>query len=244
MIGTLWQSVMFAAIYYITMTHILDNPIYNALKTGNKHLAANAGQVSLFRRDVAPFAGMEYNTEADFEAISALSADTNPLVIFTPVKLTLPKTWNIVYEFDMKQMVYEGPMPPMQTDVTITELSDNHISEMIALTTLTKPGPFLQRTIEFGGYTGIYENGELVAMAGQRMQPLPYVEISAVCTHPDHVGKGYAGILLNEQIRRIMASGKLPFLHVLADNPAIRVYEHVGFKTRKPIFGYVCNLPE
>jgi predicted GNAT family acetyltransferase len=121
-------------------------------------------------------------------------------------------------------------------------MGEEYIPEMLALTQLTAPGPFFQRTIEFGEYTGIFADDKLVAMAGQRMQPLPYVEISAVCTHPDHLGKGYAGMLLNEQIKRIMAVGKIPFLHVLADNPAVRVYERVGFKTRKPITGYVCNI--
>jgi predicted GNAT family acetyltransferase len=105
---------------------------------------------------------------------------------------------------------------------------------------LTNPGPFLNRTIQFGNYTGIISDGRLVAMAGQRQQPLPYIEISAVCTHPDHVGKGYASLLITEQIKRIIMAGTVPFLHVLAGNQsAISVYERLGFKTRRQLFAFV-----
>jgi ribosomal protein S18 acetylase RimI-like enzyme len=225
------------------MEHILDNPIYNALNTGNKQLAINEGTVKIFRRDVAPFVGMENNSATDFEALNACGKEVNPVVIFTPVKLNLPVNWIVTREFEMLQMVYNGAVPVVSTLQQITELDESHIPDMTTLTQLTKPGPFLQRTIEFGNYTGIFENGRLVSMVGQRMQPSPYVELSAVCTHPNYLGKGYAGMLLNEQIRRVVNANNIPFLHVLADNhSAISVYKRVGFKTRKPIFGYVCNI--
>lgn len=225
------------------MAHTLDNPIYNALKTGNKKLAIGEGQVNIFRRDVAPFSGMENNNENDFAALTAFGPQINPVVIFTPVKLDIPKNWEILRAFEMLQMVYEGIAPANSSTQRITDLDDSHIAQMIELTELTKPGPFLQRTIEFGNYTGIFENGKLVSMLGQRMQPSPYIEISAVCTHPDHLGKGYAGILLNEQIKRVINANGIPFLHVLADNySAIRVYERVGFKARINMHGYVVNI--
>lgn len=225
------------------MAHILDNPIYNALKTGNKKLSIGEGQVTIFRRDVAPFAGMENNSEGDFKALTAFGAEINPIVIFTPVKLNIPQNWEVVREFAMLQMVHNGVMPTSPATQQITDLNDSHISQMIALTQLTKPGPFLDRTIEFGNYTGIFEGDKLVSMVGQRMQPFPYIELSAVCTHPDHLGKGCAGILLTEQIKRVIKANGTPFLHVLDDNyGAIKVYERVGFKTRKPILGYVFNI--
>lgn len=224
------------------MTHILDNPIYNALNTGNKKLSIGEGEVKIFQRDVAPFAGLENVTEANFTALLDFVPDNGPYVFFHTTEIKFPEPWQVVKAFEMKQMVYDGPVPVNQSAQKIIDLGEEHIPQMLALTKLTAPGPFLERTIAFGEYTGIFVNDELVAMAGQRMQPLPYVEISAVCTHPDHLGKGYAGMLLNEQIKRIMAVGKNPFLHVLADNPAVRVYERVGFKTRKPILGYVCNI--
>jgi ribosomal protein S18 acetylase RimI-like enzyme len=225
------------------MEHILDNPIYNALNTGNSKLAINKEQVKLFRRNVAPFVGMKSNSVSDLDAINSLEKEINPVVFFTPAKIDLPASWTVTREFDMLQMVYNGPVPVTDAPLQITDLDESHIPEMITLTQLTKPGPFLQRTIEFGNYTGIIKDGKLVSMAGQRMQPSPYVELSAVCTHPDYLGRGYAGVLLNEQIRRVVAAGLIPFLHVLADNhSAISIYKRVGFKTRKTIFGYVCNV--
>jgi GNAT superfamily N-acetyltransferase len=227
------------------MAHILDNPIYHALKTSNKKLAIGDGQVNIFRRDVAPFAGMENNSESDFKALTAFGAEINPIVIFTPVKLNIPQNWEVVRKFEMLQMVHNGVMPTSPATHQITDLDDSHIPQMIALTQLTKPGPFLERTIEFGNYAGIFEDNKLVSMVGQRMQPSPYIELSAVCTHPDHLGKGYAGVLLNEQIKRVIKANGTPFLHVLDDNyGAIRVYERVGFKARIQMLGYVFNIGE
>ncbi|MBB5394158.1 GNAT family N-acetyltransferase [Mucilaginibacter sp. AK015] len=225
------------------MAHILDNPIYNALKTGNKKLSADGARAVHFRRDVAPFAGMENNSSADFKALSAFDPQVSPLVIFTPVKLDIPKKFEVIHEFEMQQMVYKGGMPIATAPKPVTELNESHIPQMLELTELTKPGPFLERTIEFGNYTGIFEDGKLVSMAGQRLQPTPYIELSAVCTHPDYLGRGYAGMLLNEQVKKVLQVSGTPFLHVLASNKAaISVYERVGFETRSPMFGYVLNI--
>lgn len=224
------------------MAHVLDNPIYNALKTGNKHLAVEAGGAFHFDNDVAPFAGMKDNSAADFEAFVEHMSDDRVYVFFTPVKLDIPDHLKELRHFEMFQMVYEGNGHTDEMDSSLTSLDDQHVEEMLALTKLTNPGPFLQRTIEFSNYTGVFSDGKLVAMAGHRMQPLPYVEISAVCTHPEHTGKGYAAKLLLEQARRIIAAGKIPFLHVLQENTgAIKVYERIGFKTRIPILGYVLS---
>ncbi|RYU91999.1 hypothetical protein EWM62_00735 [Mucilaginibacter terrigena] len=166
------------------MHHILDNPIYNALKTGSKHLSADetVGPVNVFRRDVAPFVGMENNTGNDFKALSALGPAINPVVVFSTVKLDIPSRFEVAREFEMLQMVHDGSAPSAFSSPQITELDESHIPQMIELTQLTKPGPFLQRTIEFGNYTGIFEDGRLVSMVGQRMQPSPYVELTP-CAH-------------------------------------------------------------
>ncbi|PAW94624.1 hypothetical protein CKK33_14440 [Mucilaginibacter sp. MD40] len=224
------------------MTHVLDNPIYNALTTGNKHLAVEAGGAFHFENDVAPFAGTKDNSLADLEAFVEHMSDDRVYVLFTPVKLNIPDELKVLRHFKMFQMIYEGNGHMNEMDSSLTSLDDQHVEEMLALTKLTNPGPFLQRTIEFSNYTGVFTDGTLVAMAGHRMRPLPYVEISAVCTHPEHTGKGHAAKLLLEQARRIIAAGKIPFLHVLQENTgAIKVYERVGFKTRKPILGYVLS---
>jgi predicted GNAT family acetyltransferase len=107
---------------------------------------------------------------------------------------------------------------------------------MLALVELTKPGPFLKRTPELGSYLGIRQAGQLVAMAGERLKPHGYTEISAVCTHPDYRGRGYASSLVSILIQRITGRNEIPFLHVRTENvDAIRVYEKLGFNTRRII---------
>ena len=65
-------------------------------------------------------------------------------------------------------------------------------------------------------------------MAGERLKVPGYTEVSAVCTHPDHTGKGYAALMM-EIMRRIRDRGETPFLHVRADNArAIEIYKRLG----------------
>ena len=104
---------------------------------------------------------------------------------------------------------------------------------MLELTALTKPGPFGSRTHELGTYLGIRCEGQLVAMAGERLKVPGYTEVSAVCTHPEHTGKGYARVLMTEIMRSIGERGETPFLHVRLDNVrAVEIYERLGFRTR------------
>jgi len=104
---------------------------------------------------------------------------------------------------------------------------------MLTLTELTKPGPFSKRTHEMGEYWGIRENGRLVAMAGERLRIAGFTEVSAVCTHPDCLGRGYAGALISMLVRRMCGRGERPFLHVRADNSrAVDLYERIGFEKR------------
>ncbi|KIF03802.1 GCN5 family acetyltransferase, partial [Streptomyces sp. RSD-27] len=112
------------------------------------------------------------------------------------------------------------------------------VAEMTELVRLTEPGPFLPRTIELGAYLGVRRGGRLVAMAGERMRPPGWTEISAVCTHPDHRGQGLAALLIRAVAAGIRQRGDVPFLHAAADNTnAIRLYESMGFALRRePVF--------
>jgi predicted acetyltransferase len=74
-------------------------------------------------------------------------------------------------------------------------------------------------------------------MAGQRMHPSPYMEVSAVCTHPDFRGMGYAKALMLHVMKIILDNSFTPFLHVLSNNSnAIELYKTIGFRTREQIF--------
>ena len=118
-------------------------------------------------------------------------------------------------------------------------LGTEHISQMVELAALTKPGPFGTGTINFGYYHGIFENEKLVAMTGQRLHTGNYTEISAVCTHPEHTGKGYAYTLMQQQLQLILQQGQQPFLHVREDNErAIALYLRLGLTVSRPMNFY------
>jgi predicted GNAT family acetyltransferase len=124
-----------------------------------------------------------------------------------------------------------GSTPTVRADIVELGVADS--PEMVELAALTKPGPFGTRTHELGFYVGIRDSGKLVAMAGERLKVPGYTEVSAVCTHPDHIGKGYAQVLMTEVMRRIRERGEKAFLHVRTDNTrAVKIYERLGYRTR------------
>ena len=120
--------------------------------------------------------------------------------------------------------------PAWDVAFEILPLGEADAAEMLALATLTKPGPFFSRTHQLGGFIGVRVGGQLAAMAGERMRPDGYTEASGVCVHPDHRGKGYAARLLREVTAKILKRGEKAFLHSYADNAtAIGLYESLGF---------------
>jgi len=148
-------------------------------------------------------------------------------------KIQLPASCRKVFTIPLWQMVMQQHIAYPENNFTIRPLGQENIPAMIELTALTKPGPFSQRTIEFGNYFGIFEEDRLVAMAGERLKLPGYTEVSAICTHPDAIGKGYGAALLSAACKRILDKGQTPFLHVRNDNTrAIKMYERAGFEIR------------
>lgn len=224
------------------MAHVLDNPAFNALISGNQNLANGSDDVKYFDIEVSPFAGLRDNSEVNFAELRDILPHEKPILFVSPNELDIPAGWKQVGYIKGRQMVFGGDAPGLSVDHHVTPLTNRFIHQMLELTRLTNPGPFNERTIEFGHYEGILENGNLVAMAGQRLHVFDYTEVSAVCTHPDHLGKGYANHLLTSQIRRMKAAGKTPYLHVRYDNErAIKVYERLGFATRIIVHFYVMK---
>ncbi|XVJ65520.1 MAG: GNAT family N-acetyltransferase [Lacibacter sp.] len=220
------------------MTPYLNNPVYAALSTTDVSFNIGNEAVKFFHPEVSPFAGFDEETKNGFEQLYDLFPLGRKILYAIPSPISAPKGWEVQHEIEGKQFVYEGGTVN-GTFPDIVPLRATHVEEMIALTRLTKPGPFDKRTIEFGQYHGIFENGKLAAMTGQRLHINNFTEISAVCTHPDHLGKGYATSLLQHQLQIILNNGETPFLHVRADNErAIAVYERLGFKVSRPMFFY------
>jgi predicted GNAT family acetyltransferase len=114
---------------------------------------------------------------------------------------------------------------------------------MLELTAATEPGPFLAANNPDGSYFGIRaSDGRLVAMAGERLPSTAFTEISAVCTHPEFRGHGYARDLTTFLASQILAAGKTPFLHVKSENGAKVVYQKIGFRFRAAIYLTVISL--
>ena len=224
------------------MEHVLDNPAWNALISGNKHLSEGNERVKYFSEEVSPFVGMPGYSPYQLNLLYNIISSQRVLAIIASKEIVFPDQWVVIEHMKVLQMIYNHPTPHGTAPTGLIPLQKQHVSEMIALTKMTHPGPFLKRTIEFGNYNGILINNELIAMAGQRLHANQYMEISAVCTHPDHPGKGYASRLLISQIHRIISEQGIPFLHVKDDNTkAIHLYQKLGFATRKQMDIYIIK---
>lgn len=221
------------------MEHLLDNPVYHALTTGDAALAFGTGSVKFFDESVSPFAGFGESNKTGFGELHAILPPGRRILYATVHPIEEPAGWQQAAYIRGAQFVFDTARAVDAPVIEPIPLTGTHAKEMVQLAALTKPGPFNLRTMDFGHYHGFFENGKLVAMTGQRLHPGNYSEVSAVCTHPDHLGKGYATALLQHQLRIILSNGQIPFLHVREDNArAIEVYERLGFKLRGPMHFY------
>ena len=222
------------------MDHILDNMIWNAISTGNNDIAIINGDVGCYLPEIAPFAGMKVFNEPNLKKLYEFIPANRSVAISSLHKMDHDESrWKLIQPMDVTQMVYEHSVNTFSTKNSplIVPLSEENVPQMIELTALTRPGPFLQQTIRFKNYFGIFTEGRLAAMSGQRMHPSPYMEVSAVCTHPDFRGMGYAKALMLHVMKLILDNSFTPFLHVLSNNSnAIELYKTIGFRTRKQIF--------
>jgi ribosomal protein S18 acetylase RimI-like enzyme len=215
--------------------HPLDNIIWKALTTRQAEFAESFKQVRKFMPEVSPLAAFPEPTPEGYESLTGLVDTGATIGLFLDAPYQPQAGWSFLAGAPMPEMVYEGDGVPSSSasDPEIVELSAADVPEMMALTALTKPGPFHKRTHELGTYLGIRREKKLVAMAGERLKVPGYTEVSAVCTHPDHTGHGYARILMIEVMQRILERGEAPLLHVRQDNVrAIQLYERLGFRLR------------
>ena len=224
--------------------HLLDNPIWSALTTRQAHFAQSFGPMKRFPPDVSPLGGFEKLDDEAIDALRALLAADGTAGLFMPARIDVPAGLEIMIEGALLQMVMDddAKLPAIERPHDFVELGDADVPEMLALTALTKPGPFVTRTREMGTYLGIRKGGKLVAMAGERLKLPGYTEISAVCTHPKFRGRGYARALVTFLAAQILAGGKTPFLHVKSENGAKVVYEKIGFRLRAAIWLTVISL--
>lgn len=221
------------------MEDLLHNPVYHALLSGDQHLSSGNEHVKFFEENVSPFAGFLAGYAYGFAELYEFLPSGRKILYAIPSSVTQPAGWQILHEIKGLQFVCKENIEIKNDFSNIIPLTEIYVEEMMQLARLTKPGPFGTRTIEFGSYFGIFDQGKLVAMTGQRLHVEEHTEISAVCTHPDHTGKGYAFTLLQHQLQIILQQGQKPFLHVREDNKrAIDLYHRLGFKISRPMNFY------
>jgi predicted GNAT family acetyltransferase len=183
--------------------------------------------------DVSPFAALPDDArDADWADLATLAGDEDLAVIGSEAAPS--NSWTVTRRLDCLQMI--GTDADAPADPEVIRLGGADITEMLDLTERTKPGPFASRTPELGSYYGIRRNGRLVAMAGERLRPSGWAEVSAVCTDPAFRGHGLAAKLVSTTVKEVRERGELPFLHVFDDNPtAIDLYARLGFTIRRKI---------
>ncbi len=214
--------------------HALDNVIWRALTTRQEQFAERCAQARRFVREVTSLCALEEPNSRGYAALADLVGVGGTAALFLHSEYEPRPGWELVAGAPLLEMVCENGngRGDGSDSPEIARLGVQDSPEMVELATLTKPGPFGSRTHELGTYVGIRQ-GKLVAMAGERLKVPGYTEVSAVCTHPNHTGKGYARMLMKEVMRGIGDRGEIPMLHVRRDNTrAIALYERLGFTTR------------
>ena len=216
--------------------HPLDHAVCSALTGRQSHLAIVRGGVRRFDPAYGVFAATTDASPGTVADLAALLAADGDVAFLQPAAPPEGPGVGLVSQDLGVQMTAERLTAAPQPDFEMTPLSDADAPEMLALATLTVPGPFFRRTHELGDFFGVKVDGRLVAMAGERMKPDGFTEVSGVCTHPDHRGRGYAGALMRRVTGRILERGETAFLHAYASNTgAIALYEGLGFVLRREV---------
>ena len=211
---------------------LLDNIIWHTLSGPHARFAMGEGGARRYATGFSPIVGFRDADNPDFAALVPFCAPGEHFYCggwSGPV----PEDWRLDADSTMFNMVWDGDMPTTDEAPEAIPLGAAHTDAVLALAQLAQPGPFGPRTIELGEYFGIFENGQLIAMAGERARMPQFTEISAVCTDPDFQGRGHARTLMEWLLSEITRQGKVAFLHVKAENGAKRLYEKLGFHVRR-----------
>jgi predicted GNAT family acetyltransferase len=226
------------------MTHPLDRPIWASLTTRQAPLARGDGRALRFDPDYAMFAAAADDTDEAMAALASLVAAHGDTALVEADPVRVPPGVTVASQALCHQMIADALTLGDEPGFEIAPLSEDDAPQMFDLATLTKPGPYFGRTHRLGDFVGVKQDGRLIAMAGERMKPDGFTEVSGVCTHPDARGRGYAGALMRVVVAKILARGETPFLHVYAANTgAIGLYETLGFALRREVTMTVLTRP-
>ena len=214
----------------------LANAAWHALTGPNADVAERHGGAARYDPDVSVFSAMETPDEAAWRDLAELIGPGGVAVLFREGGFEAPDGWQHVYGGPGVQMVLERDLEDIALPDGTRALTADDVVAMTELIEIAEPGPWRPRTIELGNYHGVFKGDRLLAMAGQRMTLPGYVEISAVCTHPDARRRGYAAALTTHNARLILEGERTPMLHVAKHNTsAQRVYAALGFVQRREV---------
>ncbi|MGA4978966.1 GNAT family N-acetyltransferase [Streptomyces cinereoruber] len=215
---------------------VLDDPVGESLRGRHAGLGRRHGRAATYRPEVATFSAVPADADAaDWADLARLLGREAFADMFSCAAVP-PPDWEPVFVLEGRQMLRSGGEASGTADAGVVELGAADVPEMLDLVARTRPGPFRPRTRELGTYLGIRDGGRLVAMAGERLRPPGWTEISAVCTDPEVRGRGHAARLVGALADRVLARGEHPFLHVAEKNAAaIALYERLGFTSRKHV---------
>lgn len=226
---------------------VLDHPVAASLSGAHRALAVRSGHAMAYQPGVATFTALEPGAPASaWDDLASLLGPGGLADLFSAD--AEPPDWPSVFGIHGVQMVRVRVPSPAGVapvgDARVLDLGAADVPDMIALVEATRPGPFLPRTIELGRYVGVRLDGRLVAMAGERLRPPGWTEVSAVATAPDARGRGFAGLLVQVLVDGIERRGEGAFLHVAGDNPAaVAVYRRLGFRVRRTVRFHGYRVP-
>jgi len=218
------------------VTDPLRRPIWSALTSRQAGLTIGTARAKRFPGDISPFAATSPTDPGALTEVAPLVDDGGSVIFLQEGAVPTPPGLAERARAVGVQLVAAHVDPPAATD-QVLDLTAADTADMVALATLTRPGPFLPRTNTLGPFVGIRDaSGALVAMAGERLAVEGHTEVSGVCTHPDARGRGYAALLSAVVATRILDRGEVPFLHAYATNrPAIGLYRRLGFTVTREV---------
>jgi len=213
--------------------HVLDAPVWQALTGPHASFALGDDVARRYPDDVSPFAAVRsWDDPRAWSALADLAGPGRDIAL-TGWHPPLPAGWLELWHGAGVQLV-ETDALETRPDPEAVELGAEDVREMLALVERNQPGPFRPRTHELGRYVGIRRAGRLVAMAGERLHPRGWTEISAVATDFEHRRQGLASRLVLDVAHRIRARGDRALMHAAAENTgAIAAYERLGFALRR-----------
>lgn len=216
---------------------VLDSVVWAALAGPHQALGVRSGRAARYPAEVSPLAAVEALDGGALRDLAAITPPGDFLALVAPDGVEIAGGFEVVQRLPLIQMVCDKAVAPPVFEPGLLGTQD--VPEMLALVTVTRPGPFGPRTIEMGRYVGIRDGGRLVAMGGERLRVPGHTEVSGICTDPAARGRGLAETIVRAVACEIQSRGERPFLHVLSGSPsektAVALYARIGFTERRRV---------